>query len=93
MIPHHEVPKRRKRSHLSERDCLRELRDFAMRVDRMVETSGPFLELPFAPHGQIAVKFLVDGGFGTAEGLFEAIRVLAGYKLPRTKPLSQGEKS
>jgi hypothetical protein len=83
MKPIHPLPSRRKRSHLSRNDCLLALEHFAKRVARNAESSGgsPFDE--FAPPGHLTVVFLVKGSFGVADDVFEAIRVLAGYKLPR----------
>ena len=74
---------RRKRSHLTEADCLQALAAFAARVKRQKESSESFF------HGgeclsqdEITVTFLVAGEFGVAHDLFEAVRVLAGHKLP-----------
>ena len=55
---------------------------FAKIVQREAESSGegPFGDLP---SGQINVTFRVHGTFGVADDMFEAIRVLAGYRLPR----------
>jgi hypothetical protein len=74
---------RRKRSHMSRRDCLLALERFAKLVERQAESSGggPFGD--FAPEGRVTVTFLVRGSFGVAAEMFESIRVLAGHKLPR----------
>jgi hypothetical protein len=81
----HQKPARRKRSSMSRKDCLMALEYFAKRVARFAESSGgqPFDE--FAPPGHLSVVFLVQGSFGVSDDLFEAIRVLAGYKLPRKR--------
>lgn len=81
----HVRPARRKRSTLSERDCLKALKEFALRVERMRETSdATAFESEFGSSGgTIVVQFLAHGRFGSTENLFEAIRVLAGYRLPR----------
>lgn len=82
--------KRRKRSTLSLDDCLLALEMFAIRVERFQETTdgGSFGTrnqngISLLPHGQIVVQFLINGGFGAGDDLFEAIRVLKGIKLPR----------
>lgn len=36
--------------------------------------------------GHLNVQFMVRGSFGVAGDVFEAVRVLNGYKLPRVKP-------
>ncbi len=81
--PVHQRPARRKRSRLSERDCMKALREFALRVDRMLETSAGLPGQQFAPDDRVTVMFQVVGKFGVAADLMEAMRVLAGYKLPR----------
>ena len=82
--------KRRKRSELSRADCLIALESFAKAVQRMGETSDGSMfgrmnqhGISVLPSGQISVLFAVNGSFGVADDLFEAIRVLAGHKLPR----------
>lgn len=79
----HRIPARRERSRMSRDDCLLALERFSKRVVREAEWTGgqPFYD--FAPHGHITVTFLVHGSFGVADDIFEAIRVLAGYRLPR----------
>jgi hypothetical protein len=75
--------RRRKRSHLSWNDCLPVLEKFAGRVHRMEESSDVDRwggGLPAEP--ALNVIFLVKGGFGVATDLYEAIRVLAGHRLP-----------
>lgn len=74
--------KRRERSDMSRSDCLLAFERFAKRVKRQAESSGggPFGD--FAPQGHLTVTFLVPGSFGVADDMFEAIRVLAGHKLP-----------
>lgn len=74
--------KRRKRSDMTEADCLEALREFAPRVNRFMETSNPEPFERDAPAGTIVVTFQVRGSFGVADPIFEAIRVLAGHKLP-----------
>lgn len=74
-----------RKSHLSERDCLGVLEQFAKRVVRMGETSSGGMFGEFAAGNQVGVHFLVEGGFGTADELFEAIRVLSGHK--QAKPI------
>ena len=73
---------RRKRSHMSRADCLLAFERFAKIVKREAEVSGgpTFGDLP---PGQIDVVFRVVGSFGVADDMWEAIRVLAGHKLPR----------
>lgn len=73
--------KRRRRSHLSREDCLVVFERFAKTVQRQAESSGGQV-FGNAPSGQIDVVFRVLGSFGVADDMFEAIRVLAGYKLP-----------
>jgi hypothetical protein len=75
------VTKRRKRSHMSRNDCLLAFESFAKLVQRQAESSGG-LTFGECPDGQIDVKFRVLGSFGVAEAVFEAVRVLAGHKLP-----------
>lgn len=82
--------KRRKRSDMSLNDCLAAMELFAKRIQRMQETTdgGSFGTrnqngISVLPRGQIVVQFLIDGGFGVGDDLFEAIRVLKGTKLPR----------
>jgi hypothetical protein len=77
-----EKGKRRKRSELTEADCLEVLRGFASRVNRMMESSEPFTPCGDIPEGTITIKFQVRGSFGTGDRIFEAIRVMAGHKLP-----------
>lgn len=72
---------------MSEQDCLEALRRFAPKIIRWGETSavGMFSggEHPDVPIGEINVQLLCKGSFGTADELFEAMRVLAGHRLPR----------
>lgn len=82
--------KRRKRSELSIDDCLSALEAFAKRVKRFGETSDGSMfgtcnehGISVLPQGHINVVFAVEGSFGVGDDLFEAIRVLAGHKLPR----------
>jgi len=74
---------RRKRSEMSHDDCLQAMTEFAKRIQRMGESSGGGMFGEFAPDGQLGVHFLVNGSFGVSSELFEAVRVLAGHKLPR----------
>jgi hypothetical protein len=74
--------KRRKRSHMTEADCLESLRCFSGRVERMLTGSHGIEPHTFAPDGQVTVAFSVCGSFGVADDLFEAVRVLGGHKLP-----------
>lgn len=87
-----EKTKRRKRSELSRAECLLVLEDFSRSVVRFAETSdpGPFTHpnsagAPAMGHGRgyISVNFMVKGNYGCASDLFEAVRVLHGWKLPR----------
>ena len=73
---------RRKRSHMTEADCMEALRDFSKRVDRMLTGSHGIEPNTSAPEGQVSVCFSVKGGFGVGDDLFEAVRILAGHKLP-----------
>ncbi len=84
------APVRRKRSELSTADCLTVFRDFSRRMVRFGETSDPSMYahpthdgLPAMGPGHINVQVLVRGSFGSNDDFFEAMRVLAGYKLPR----------
>lgn len=79
---------RRRRSHMNRADCLRAFERFAKLVKREAESSGggPFGDL--TPAGHLTVTFLVRGSFGVGDDMFEAIRVLAGYKLPRVRRAS-----
>lgn len=81
---------RRKRSELSRQDCLGAVERFAQHVCRFGTTSDASM---FSVHNssgdapmtrdQINVQILVQGSFGVADEFFEALRVLAGFKLPR----------
>ena len=81
--------KRRKRSEMSISEAHKAFGQFAAKVERFKETNdgcgwGVFQNgMWFAPRGQIVVAFLVNGGFGVGDDVFEAVRVLAGHKLPR----------
>ena len=81
--------KRRKRSHLRRQDCLRVLAEFSKRVKRFGETSAASMfshgEINL-PTGLINVQFCMTGTYGDADAIFEAIRVLAGHKLPARAP-------
>lgn len=65
---------------------------FLAGVIRMGETSDPSLfsgpseSGPALDKEHINVQLMVAGSFGVASDFFEAIRVLAGYKLPATHP-------
>ena len=72
--------KRRKRSYMTEKDCFNAMRIFAKRVDRMLTGSHGIGPSTFAPDGEVSVCFSVRGGFGVADDVFEAVRVLAGHK-------------
>ena len=75
--------KRRKRSHLTEKDCHKAVADFARRIDRMADTSaGMDGHRSFAPGGFITAQMSVKGNFGSNEDFWEAMRVLGGHKLP-----------
>lgn len=84
---------RRERSYLSEADCLEVFRQFSKRIVRFGETSEPSLFCgpsssgkPGMARGHLNVQFMARGSFGVASDVFEAFRVLNGYKLPRIKP-------
>ena len=79
--------KRRKRSHMTEADCLEAMRLFSKRVNRML-TGSHGIEPGYtpAPDGEVTVGFSVSGSFGVADDLFEAVRVLGGHKLPAKEP-------
>lgn len=76
--------KRRERAEINETDFPRILRDFGLRIERMKESSESFDsgDPPLQP-GSITVTFQIKGGFGSANDLFNAMRVAAGYYLPR----------
>ena len=74
--------KRRKRSHMTEADCLAALASFAPKVERMLTGTHGVEPSTFAPEGEVTVAFSVKGSFGVADDLFEAISVLGGHKLP-----------
>lgn len=81
--------KRRERSLLTMADAHAAVKAFAAKVVRWGESSdssmftGPGVEGPAFGPGYINVQFMVKGSFGTADDLFEAMRVLRGTKLPR----------
>jgi hypothetical protein len=78
--------KPRKRSIYNRADCLVALEAFSRLVQRFGETSDPSMFRDgenTLPTGKINVQFQVEGNYGVAGDLFEAIRVLAGHKLPR----------
>lgn len=82
--------KRRKRSKLSRDDCLLVLEYFAKKVKRFAITSDGSTfgrvnghGVSVLPGGQLNVMLCVEGDYGVADDLFEAIRVLGGHKLPR----------
>lgn len=82
-----QMRRRRKRSHLTKQDCLGALEVWAGKVQRMMETSEGFLTSQNCEPGTIKAAFLLEGNFGTTDDMFEAIRVLAGHKLPaKEKP-------
>lgn len=71
-------------------NCLKALEAFSKRVYRFAETS----EVPTfgeTPKGNVCVVLSVEGRFGVADDLFEAIRVLGGFKLPRTAHQPEGD--
>lgn len=81
--------RRRKRSHMSRDDALEALAEMARRVVRAGNSSGAGmfahtrgLDL-HAPDGHLTLQFVVKGGFGSNEEVFEAIRVLSGYMLTK----------
>lgn len=79
------MAKRRKRSHLTIQQCHAALDLIAPKVDRMLVGSHGI-----EPHTNTAIRRIcvcleVRGGFGVADDFFEAIRVLAGHKLPALK--------
>lgn len=86
--------KRRRRSKLSLEDCIGVFERFSKVILRHAETSdhGPFGVLNVQrtgfelPRGTINVVFQVKGGFGVADELFEALKVLNSHKLPRSPP-------
>lgn len=67
---------------MSREDCLHALETFGKRLYRFAETSDPGALDPL-PQGNICVHLSVEGSFGVADDLFEAIRVMGGFKLPR----------
>ena len=76
--------KYRQRSNVNEGDYPRILREFCQRIVRMKTTSEPYQEgREQPPQGQLVVKFLVNGNFGCADDLINALRVAGGYYLPR----------
>lgn len=84
--------KRRERSELSEEDCMAVFRWIAPKIYRFCETSDPSsfthpnssgMRAMTHGSGYVNVQLMVEGSFGTADDFFEAIRVLAGFKLPR----------
>ncbi len=78
---------RRKRSEMKRRDCIKALDAFAVRVERMIESSdgchfsGPNVVNNTCQPGFITVSFLVRGSFGAGDDLHEAIRILSGHKI------------
>lgn len=84
---------RRKRSEMTEDQARDAACKFLAGVIRMGETSDPSIfsgpnseGKPAMGPNQINVQLMVAGSFGVASDFFEAIRVLAGYKLPATHP-------
>lgn len=83
---------RRKRSEMTEDQARDAACKFLAGVIRMGETSDPSLfsgpseSGPALGKEHINVQLMVAGSFGVASDFFEAIRVLAGYKLPATHP-------
>lgn len=81
--------KRRKRSHMTREDALEALAEIAKRVVRAGNSSGAGMFARtrgidlHAPDGHLTVQFLVKGGFGSNEEVFEAIRVLSGCLLTK----------
>lgn len=81
---------RRKRSTMTEDQARSAACNFLRNVIRMGETSdpsmfcGPSISGPALGLEHINVQLMVAGSFGVANDFFEAIRVLAGYKLPST---------
>jgi hypothetical protein len=73
---------RRKRSHMTEDDCLAAFKSLSKRVDRMLTGSHGIEPHTFAKTGEVSVCLSVKGGFGVADEFFEAVRVFAGHKLP-----------
>ncbi len=57
--------------------------DFAQLVPRRCETSDASMFRDGMDPGCINVVLMARGSFGVSDNLFEAIRVLAGHKLPR----------
>lgn len=81
-------PKRRKRSEMTIADAHNAVVDFSKKVLRIAETDGASAfsrGKPNLPKGQVNVQILISGEFGDGHGLFEAIRIFAGYKLPAKK--------
>jgi hypothetical protein len=73
---------RRSRSHMRRDECIKALEAFASKVKRFLESSDKSsFSGKLCEPGEISVQFLVRGGFGVAEDLFEAIRVLAGHRI------------
>jgi len=72
---------RRKRSTMTEADCLEALRAFSGKVRRHAETSASAFHEEL-PRERLTVAFEIEGNFGDGDDLFEAIRVMSGRKLP-----------
>jgi hypothetical protein len=89
LIKPENAPRRRKRSHMSLDECNLAFADLAKRMRRMGESSsvGMFYTTSnpneCAPEGCLTLMVQAKGTFGSNERVFEAMRVLAGYKLPR----------
>ena len=78
---------RRKRSYMTEEDCIEAVREFAKRIDHMLESSeGIDGSGSYAPVDRITAKISVKGGFNSNARFFEAMRVLGEHKLPAKEP-------
>lgn len=75
--------KRRKRSEFTREECIKLVGAFAKRVDRWCETSATeAMHSVTEPPALDVVIRVYSAKFGFADNFFEAMRVLAGYKLP-----------
>lgn len=74
---------RRKRSEMNEAECVSAVKEFAKRIDRMVDSSaGVDGHSSFAPDGHITALISVKGNFGSNDDFWEAMRVFGEHKLP-----------
>jgi hypothetical protein len=77
--------KRRKRSHLTEEESIKEIKKYAEKIERMLETNQGIdgWAGSFAPEDEISTMISVKGSFGASNNFFSALRVLGGHMLPR----------